>query len=72
MLTTQLEPLWDVKTLCRHLGVARSTVYEWVQIGFIPHVRMGGVVRFRPSDIGAWVNKQASPGRPHRVPAVEV
>jgi excisionase family DNA binding protein len=66
------EPLWDVAELCGQLRVARSTVYDWVHMGFIPHIRMGGCVRFRPSDIAVWIDQQASPGRARRVPAVEV
>jgi len=65
------EALWDVPELCAKLRVARSTVYDWVHLGFIPHVRLGGCVRFRPSEIGRWLDQQAKPGRTRRVPDIQ-
>jgi excisionase family DNA binding protein len=65
------EALWDVRQVAERLRVARSTIYDWVITGYIPHVRLGTAVRFRPSDIEAWVQSQANPGRQQRVPAQE-
>jgi excisionase family DNA binding protein len=66
------EGLWDVPELCGRLRVARSTVYDWVSQGFIPHVKLIGCVRFRPSEISRWLDQQAKPGRSSRVPEVQV
>jgi excisionase family DNA binding protein len=66
------ESLWDVPELCGRLRVARSTVYDWVSQGFIPHIKLVGSVRFRPSEIATWLDKQAKPGRASRVPEVLV
>ena len=66
------ESLWDVPQLCGRLMVARSTVYDWVSQGFIPHIKLVGSVRFRPSEITAWLDQQAKPGRSSRVPEVQV
>ena len=66
------EQLWSVQELCIRLRVARSTVYDWVSVGFIPHVRWSGCVRFRPSEIATWLDQQAKPGRASRVPEVQV
>jgi excisionase family DNA binding protein len=68
----EVESLWDVRELCTRLRVARSTVYDWVHMGYIPHVRLRTCVRFRPSDVAEWVRSQAQPGRASRVPEVEV
>jgi excisionase family DNA binding protein len=69
----QVEELWNVKELCVRLKVARSTIYAWVHEGRLPCVKLaGGVVRFQPSAIRAWVAQQSKPGRMHRVPEVEV
>lgn len=62
------EQLWSVQELCARLRVARSTVYDWVSQGFIPHVRLVGCVRFRPSEIATWIDRQAKPGHSSRVP----
>jgi excisionase family DNA binding protein len=68
----EVEVLWDVRELSTRLRVARSTVYEWVHMGYIPHVRLGACVRFRPSEVGAWVRAQAQPGRAQRSIGVEI
>jgi excisionase family DNA binding protein len=67
-----LEKYWTVVELCDFLQIARSTAYDWVHEGFIPHVKISGCVRFRPSDITAWLEQQARPGRARRVPEVEL
>jgi hypothetical protein len=54
------------------LRVARSTGYDWVSQGFIPHIKLAGSVRFRPSETATWLDKQAKPGRASRVPEVLV
>ena len=71
-MACELEPLWDAREVCARLRVARSTLYEWVNLDFIPHVRIGGCVRFQPSALVQWLNQQAKPGRARRVPATEV
>ncbi len=67
----QVEPLWTVAELSANLKVARSTIYDWVHEGFIPHVKVSGCVRFRPSEVKAWLDQHAQPGRTQRVPAIE-
>ena len=66
------ESLWDIPEICSRLRVARSTVYDWVSQGFIPHVKLIGCVRFRPSEISSWLDQQAKPGRSSRIPGVQV
>jgi excisionase family DNA binding protein len=69
----EVESLWTVNDLCVRLKIARSTVYAWVHEGRLPCVKLvGGIVRFQPSAIRAWVAQQSKPGRVHRVPEVEV
>ena len=47
-----------------------STVYQWTHQGFIPHVKMGKFVRFRASEVLAWLEKRSVKGRMVRgVPA---
>ena len=68
----QPEILWTVPDLSKNFKIAPSTLYEWVQQGYIPHVKVGGCVRFRPAEVKAWLDGHARPGRSQRVPAVEV
>jgi excisionase family DNA binding protein len=37
------------------IGVARVTVYQWVRRGVIPYLKIEGVVRFDPEEIGQWL-----------------
>jgi excisionase family DNA binding protein len=68
----QQEPLWTVAELSGATKIAKSTIYEWVQQEYIPHIKLGGCIRFRPSEVMTWLDKHAKPGRSQRVPEVEV
>lgn len=65
------ETLWTVAQLCDAFGVARATVYAWTHQGYLPHVKLGSCVRFRPSEVGKWLEDRALAGRSSRVPEVE-
>lgn len=51
--------LLDVEDAARYLGVARKTLYKWVEGGQVPFIRIGRLVRFRRVDLEAWVDGQA-------------
>jgi excisionase family DNA binding protein len=67
-MAAKLEELWTVGDLSTHSKLAKSTIYEWVREGYIPHLRVGGAIRFRPSEVQAWLERHAKPGRLHRIP----
>ncbi|MDP9299722.1 MAG: helix-turn-helix domain-containing protein [Actinomycetota bacterium] len=50
-----VEPLLTVKELSRFLGVAQGTIYGWVADDRIPHIRLGGAIRFDAHIIEAWI-----------------
>jgi excisionase family DNA binding protein len=66
------EILWTVTELSTVTEIAKPTIYDWVHEGYVPHVKVGGCVRFRPSEVQAWLDRHAKPGRPRRVPEVQV
>jgi excisionase family DNA binding protein len=68
----QQEPLWTVAELSGATKIAKSTIYEWVQQEYIPHIKVRSCIRFLPSAVLAWLNTHAKPGRTQRVPEVEV
>jgi len=45
------------------LGVKPSTIYQWTHQGFIPHVKVGRLVRFREKDVTEWLERRFSQGR---------
>ena len=48
------------------LGVRPSTIYQWTYQGFIPHVKVGRLVRFREADVTQWLERRVSQGRVDR------
>jgi excisionase family DNA binding protein len=49
--------LLTVTQLGRHLGVSKWTVYRLVRSGELRAVRVGERLRFRPSDIDAYLER---------------
>jgi excisionase family DNA binding protein len=51
--------LIDIKSLSEILGVKASTLYQWVEIGKIPHYKLNGgkkgAVRFNIEEINNWL-----------------
>jgi excisionase family DNA binding protein len=38
------------------LNVKASTIYSWVAQGKIPHVKIHGLIRFHPHEVGRWIH----------------
>lgn len=57
--------LWTVKDAADFLRVSRSWVYQRVASGTIPYLKIGGLVRFDPEAIRAFVTgaSNASTGK---------
>ncbi|MCK5125197.1 MAG: helix-turn-helix domain-containing protein [candidate division Zixibacteria bacterium] len=52
------------------LGVKLSTVYQWTHIGYIPHFKLGRLVRFEEGEIIHWLESKSRDGRSKRQPNV--
>jgi len=50
--------------LCEWLKIKPATVYDWVHTRFIPHVKLGRLLRFERSAILAWLADRERTGRP--------
>ena len=61
------EPWVKVEEVACHLGVAKDTVYRWVQTRGLPAHRVGRLWKFKVSDVDAWVRagKAADPDAEH-------
>jgi predicted DNA-binding transcriptional regulator AlpA len=57
---SRFEPLWSITTTAEYLGVATKTLYSWRchRVG-PPSYRVGGLVRYRPAEVCAWLDRQA-------------
>ncbi|MCU0271096.1 MAG: helix-turn-helix domain-containing protein [Acidimicrobiales bacterium] len=51
------ERLWTIADVAGHLGVSERTVRTWQRKYGLPHLRIGGTIRFRPEEIRAWVDR---------------
>lgn len=51
--------LLTVPQVAEMLGFSESWVRKMVDSGQIPHVRLGGGLRFREDDINTWVDSNA-------------
>ncbi len=61
-----MEELINITGASAALGISRSTLRDWVWRRRIPHVRVGGAVRFKPEDIRAFIEAGAVPAAPRQ------
>jgi excisionase family DNA binding protein len=54
-IMTTNEPWVSVEEIARHLGVARDSVYRWIESRGLPAHRMGRLWKFKFSQVDAWV-----------------
>lgn len=51
-----VEERWvGVEGVARHLGVAKDSVYRWIDERGLPAHRVGRLFRFKLSEVDAWV-----------------
>ena len=51
------EPWVSVDDVARHLGIARDTVYRWIEERGLPAHRVGRLWKFRLQEVDDWVLK---------------
>jgi len=67
-----VESLVDIKRLAEILGVRPATIYGWVHDGYVPHYKLGALVRFSLEDVKQWLKDKRRAGRKERTPEIEV
>lgn len=55
---TQNPNLMDINRLSKYLDIKVSTLRAWVSTRQIPFFKLGNLVRFRRSEIDAWIESQ--------------
>ncbi len=55
--------LWNTPELAAYLNVKESTIRYWVHVKYIPHIKFQSLVRFRKTDIDAWLDQRTALGR---------
>jgi excisionase family DNA binding protein len=51
------EPWVSVDQVAQHLGVAKDTVYRWVERRALPAHRVGRLWKFKLSEVDEWVRR---------------
>lgn len=54
------EKLWEAEAVAEYIGKTVGWVYAQCRAGRMPHKRLGRSVRFRKSEIDAWLDTQTS------------
>ena len=56
--------LWTADQVAAYLGLSKAFVWKQVRQNLgLPYVRLGGVLRFDPAAVRAWVAMQSSCGQ---------
>jgi excisionase family DNA binding protein len=58
----KVEPLASVEEVANLLQLKASTIRAYAERGSLPCVRVGGRLRFRPSDVISWIDQRRSKG----------
>lgn len=54
------EPWVSVEDVAKHLGVAKDSVYRWIERKGLPAHRMGRLWKFKLSEVDQWVLQGAA------------
>jgi excisionase family DNA binding protein len=60
LFVSPLEPLLTVVEVAGLLRLQPSTVRAYSERGSLPHVRIGGRLRFRAADVARWIDQRSS------------
>jgi len=63
MATKLMSKFLSVEGLSEELGMSKTTIYKWVETGFIPHYKLGTQIRFDREEVLEWAKKRGSGGR---------
>ncbi len=65
-MPSDLVQLIDIDELSVRLKVAKGTLYNWVYLRRIPHLKVGRCLRFNPNDVDRMVREMSSLERADR------
>jgi excisionase family DNA binding protein len=61
-----MERLISPRELADVLGFAAGTIVDWAERGYLPSFKIGGRLRFRTSEIEAWLEERRCVPEPVR------
>jgi predicted DNA-binding transcriptional regulator AlpA len=58
IVPSRFEQLWSIQETAEYLAISVHTLYGWRTHGYgPPSYRIGSMVRYRPSEVRAWVDE---------------
>ena len=63
---TEQEPWVSVDAVANHLGIARDTVYRWIESRGLPAHRIGRLWKFKTGEVDAWVRSGPASAKSRR------
>lgn len=54
------EPWASVDDVAKHLGVAKDSIYRWIERRGLPAHRLGRLWKFKLSEVDTWVRKRGA------------
>ena len=58
MTSSPAERLMTAREVADYLGFAPATVLDWFEAGRLPGFKLGTAVRFRASEVEAWLEQR--------------
>lgn len=55
------EPWASVEDAAKHLGVAKDSVYRWIETRSLPAHKIGRLWKFKLSEVDEWVRTECAP-----------
>lgn len=60
MGSVKTEPWVSVDEVAKHLGVAKDSVYRWIESRALPAHRIGRLWKFKLTEVDAWVRARGA------------
>jgi excisionase family DNA binding protein len=60
------EPWVSVEDVAKHLGVAKDSVYRWIETRSLPAHKIGRLWKFKLSEVDEWVRAEGASEDPTR------
>lgn len=54
-MNTSLMTLMTIQQAAEYLQIKSKTLYAWAESGEIPHYKIGRLIRFKKTDLDAWI-----------------
>jgi len=58
-----MQNLLTPQQLSSLLQVKLSTIYKWTHYGYVPYVKIGGIIRFKEKKVEEWIKKRERKGK---------